>query len=242
MATSKVNKSIFTELPVPSKIIYSRDRVIDMTGNPNFPSPSPTLAVVTTVTNDLETTQLAAEGGGPAQTAARDAAELIWDNTMRSLADYVDSIALGNTVIITSAGFTPTDTQRTPHGTPAKPENLKLKHSEEEGAVLFSCDPVPVAESYVAVLSTDSSIPVSALGTQLIIEIETPVAAPFAPPLAPPPTPVPSDSNIIVIDASKERKKTIRGLESGKRIYAKMYCFNAAGRGPDSDMISIMVG
>jgi len=236
MATSKVNKTVFIELAVSAKITYGRDRVVDMTGNPNFVTPNPSLATITSVTDDLETKQLAAEGGGAAQFIARDAALLVWDNTMRSCADYVDSIALGDTVKISSAGFTATDTARTPHGLPAKPTGQKFIHTDESGAVIFTCNAVPDAEGYVAVLSTDASMPATSLGTQLIIHIEPSAAAPLAAP------PAPVTSSIVVIDASKERKKTITGLESGKRIYAKMYCFNSAGRGLDSDVISIMVG
>jgi len=234
MATSKVNKSIFIDLSVPAKITYSRDRVVDMTGNPNFSSPSPSLATVTTVTNNLETKQLAAQGGGPAQTAARDAAEVIWNNTMRSLADYVDGIALGDVVKITSAGFTATDIARTPHLVPVKPLNLTLKHSPVSGAVILNCDVVPDAEGYVAVLSTDvAAIDIAVAGTQLMIRLNTEPVLLAAPP--------PVSGTLLVIDSSKERKKTIIGLETGKRIYAKMYCFNAAGRGADSDSNSIIV-
>jgi len=224
MATSKVKKEIFLRLPVTAKITYSRDRVLNMTGNPNFLTPVPTLAIITSVTNALETAELAAEGGGPAQTIARDAALATWESNMRSLANYVDSVALGDTVKITSAGFTPTDVAGTPHGVPAKPEGQKFIHTDESGAVIFTCDSVTHAEGYVAVLSTDAAIPATTLGTQLIIGGSA------------------SAPTFIVIDASKERKKTIRGLESGKRIYAKMYCFNSAGRGLDSDVISVMVG
>jgi len=241
MANSKVNKTIFITLPVPAKINYSRDRVIDMTGNPNFVTPLPSLATVTTVTDDLETKEFAAQGGGTAQIAARDAAEEVWKNTMRQEADYVDTIAQGNVVIITSAGFTATDIQRTPKLAPVKPGNLILKHSDNTGEIFFNCDAVPDAESYVAVLSTDAAaLNITALGTQLMIELPAPNGAP-APLAAPPPSPAPVSNGLLVIDASKERKKTIRGLTSGKRIHAKMYCFNAAGRGPDSDAISIMV-
>ena len=208
-----------------------------MTGNTNFTTPSPSLATITTVTNDLETKQLAAEGGGPAQTEARDAALTVWNTTMRSCADYVDSIALGNTVIITSAGFTPTDTERTPHGAPAKPEGQKFIHTEESGAVIFTCNAVPDAEGYVAVLSSNPDFPITSTGTTLIIS-----TAGATPPIFAAPPPPPSASAMVAIDASKERKKTIRGLTSGTRMYARMYAFNAAGRGVDSDVISIMVG
>ena len=242
MATSKVNKTVFIELAVSAKITYGRDRVVDMTGNPNFVTPLPSLATVTTVTDDLETKQLAAEGGGTAQIAARDAAELVWDNTMRQEADYVDTIAQGNVVIITSAGFTATDIQRTPHAAPAKPVGQRFISTQQSGTVIFTCDAVPSSESYVAVLSTDAAaLDITVAGTQLMIELPAPNSVP-APLAAPPPVPAPVSNVLLVINASKERKKTITGLESGKRIHAKMYCFNSAGRGLDSDAISIMVG
>ena len=190
----------------------------------------------------METKQLAAEGGGTAQIAARDAAELVWDNTMRQEADYVDTIAQGNVVIITSAGFTATDIQRTPHAAPAKPVGQRFISTQQSGTVIFTCDPVPSSESYVAVLSTDAAaLDITVAGTQLMIELPAPNSEP-APLAPPPPVPTPVSNVLLVIDASKERKKTITGLESGKRIHAKMYCFNSAGRGIDSDAISIMVG
>ena len=109
MPKAKVNRNVFIRLSVALKILYSRDRVVDMTGNLHFPlpypAPAPSLATVTSVTNDLETKELAAAGGGPAQTQARDAALAVWNTTMRSVADYVDSIALGNAVIITCSSI-----------------------------------------------------------------------------------------------------------------------------------------
>ncbi len=240
MAKAKVKRD-FIQLPVAEKIEFSRDRVVDMTGNVNFATPSPTLATVTTVTNDLETKHLAALGGGPMQTAARDAALLVWNDTIDKLAVYVEGIADGNVTILTSSGFEPTKTESTPKQAPVKPGNLILEHSATSGVVFFSCDPVPDAESYVALLSTDAAaLDISTNGTQLMIELPVPNAVP-APLAAPPPVPTPVSNVLLVIDASKERKKTIIKLESGKRIHAKMYCFNAAGRGHDSNVISIMV-
>ena len=237
MAKAKVKRA-FTNLPVSGKIQFSRDRVVDMTGNANFPTPSPALATVTTVTNDLETKHLAALGGGPMHTAARDAAELVWNDTMDKSAAYVETIADGDVTILTSSGFTPTSTERQPRQLPEKPENLKMKRSDETGVIFFSCNPVPDAKSYIAILSADAAaLDISTLGTQLMIELNAATPAPLAAPPAPP-----SSGNVLlIIDASKKREKTIRGLTAGTRIHAKMYCFNAAGRGPDSDVNSIMV-
>jgi len=227
MKKAKV-KLNFIKIPVSNKILFGRDRVVDMTGNANFLTPTPSLATVTSVTNMLETKHLASEGGGPAQTVARDTAEEVWNNTLRSLANYVDGIADGDTVKITSAGFHHTKTQASPRQVPAQPGNLKHNPSKVNGEVFFSCDAVPDAETYVAVLSPDfSALKISHLKTQLMFRFHSAESTPDA---------------LLVIDVSSQRKKIIRGLESGKRIYAKMYCTNSAGRGPDSDVISIMVG
>jgi len=233
MAKAKVKRD-FINLPVAEKIQFSRDRVVDMTGNANFTTPSPTLASVTTRTNDLETKHLAALGGGPAQTAARDASELLWDDTMNKLAVYVEGIADGDVTKITSAGFQATSTEKSPAQPPVKPENIKLKHSDNSGEILFSCDAVPNAESYVAILSTDSAaLTIATAGTQLMIELNGAPALLAAPP--------PVSGMLLIIDVSSQRKKVITGLTSGTRIYGKIYCTNTAGRGPDSDAISIMV-
>jgi len=119
---------------------------------------------------------------------------------------------------------------------------MKMKHSDNSGEILFSCDVVPDVESYIAILSTDAAtLDMSTNGTQLMIELPAPNGEPviLAPP---PPAPTPVSNILLVIDVSSQRKKIIRGLESGKRIYGKIYCTNSAGRGPDSDVISIMVG
>ena len=102
MAKAKVKIDVYMSLNIPGKIQYARDRVIDMTGNPNFTTPNPPLLVVKGAADDLETKYNLAQGGGPADTTAQNAAELVLDDLMRKEAAYVDSVADGNTVIITS--------------------------------------------------------------------------------------------------------------------------------------------
>ena len=154
---------------------------------------------------------------------------------MDKSAAYVEGIADGDVTKITSAGFEPTKTELSPKQAPAKPENPDMKHSDNGGEIFFSCDPVPDAESYVALLSTDiTALDISTAGTQLMIQLN---------PASPAPVP-PSErrNTLLIIDMSSQRKKIITGLTSGTRIHGKIYCTNSAGRGPDSDSISIMVG
>ena len=79
MAKSKVLLDFIND-SVPVKIQYTRDRVIDMTGNANFPDPpgpDVDLGDWGASATDLETKYNAAQGGGPAQTELQDAAELV---------------------------------------------------------------------------------------------------------------------------------------------------------------------
>jgi hypothetical protein len=51
MAKARLN---FRRLSVPEKIAKAKQIVTSLTGNPNFPNPSPPLATMTTGINDLE--------------------------------------------------------------------------------------------------------------------------------------------------------------------------------------------
>lgn len=218
MAKAKV-KINFIRLPIPEKIEYARDRVVDMTGNPNFTTPSPPLATISAAALDLEKKYNKAQGGGPADTIAQNAAELVLDNLMRDEADYVDSIAVGNAVIISSAGFTPTQTAQTPVQKPLKPENLKLKHGEQPGSISTVCDKVKNAKAYVTVISTSADGQVTVSGDDVLIT---------------------SGTGVVVVNVSTNRKSAHGGLTSGTKYYVRKFAINAAGRGPDSDVIPIV--
>ncbi len=83
-------------LSIPKKIEKARFIVTSMTGNANFPTPSPTLASITTNVNNLEAAHIAAQGGGSDDTAAMHAKELVLDLSLKSLAAYVEGIANAN--------------------------------------------------------------------------------------------------------------------------------------------------
>ncbi|MBK5285292.1 MAG: hypothetical protein JJE25_07790, partial [Bacteroidia bacterium] len=147
MAKSKVKRD-FIKLPIPEKIQYARDRVDDMTGNANFTTPAPPLLTISAAALDLEKKYNLAQGGGPADTIAQNAAEEVLDDLMRDEADYVDDVADGDPVIISSGGFTPTQTEPSPVQKPAKAENLKLKHLDQPGSISTVCDKVENAKAY----------------------------------------------------------------------------------------------
>jgi len=78
---------------IPEKVEKGRFIVTSMTGNANFPTPSPDLATITTQVNELETASIAAAGGGVDETANMHAKEHVLDLSLKSLAAYVESIA-----------------------------------------------------------------------------------------------------------------------------------------------------
>lgn len=98
-----------SRLSIASKIEKTRFIVTSMTGNANFPTPSPTLASVTANVNTLETAHLTALGGGTDDTANMHAKEVLLDLSLKLLAAYVEGIGNLNPItaesVILSSGM-----------------------------------------------------------------------------------------------------------------------------------------
>ncbi len=98
-----------SRLPIPRKITKARYVVVSMTGNANFTTPNPPLATVTTNVDDLEAAKIAADGGGPDDTANMHAKEAVLDMSLKLLGAYVEDVAnvnpLNAEAIILSAGM-----------------------------------------------------------------------------------------------------------------------------------------
>lgn len=96
-------------LSIAQKIEHSRFIITSMTGNSNFPTPSPALSVITTNVNNLETASIAAKSGGKDETAVMRSKELVLDISIKSLCAYVEGIANNNLLtaeaVILSSGF-----------------------------------------------------------------------------------------------------------------------------------------
>jgi hypothetical protein len=104
----KVKMSL-DKLTRPQKIESTRFWVLQITGNPNFPTPSPTAATLATGANQLEAATLAAKGGGPDDWAAMRLKEEALNLLLRQFAGYVEITANANPAaaeaIILSAGL-----------------------------------------------------------------------------------------------------------------------------------------
>jgi hypothetical protein len=94
----------FQKLAPTDKVTKARQIVDAMTGNPNYPTPTPTLAAVGTAADTLYDAQQALDGTA-IKTAERNVAEAALDSLMSTLLAYVNTIAGKDVVKILSAGF-----------------------------------------------------------------------------------------------------------------------------------------
>ena len=141
------------------------------------------------------------------------------DDLSRKQAAYVDRIADGSKVIITSAGFTATDIEPSPVPAPEKPENHKLTHGEQQGTIISDIDTLQRSRGYVTVVKDDPATQVVITGDQMAITI---------------------GGKQVVIHVSTKRNATITNLSRGTIYFVSKYGFNASGRGPDSDTEDIV--
>ncbi|MBD0373266.1 MAG: fibronectin type III domain-containing protein [Pyrinomonadaceae bacterium] len=147
----------FRGLSVPEKIARARQIVTAMTGNPNFPSPQPTLAQVNSSIDELEeahATAQAARQAAKASTTALNNKEEAFDRTLSQLAGHVESISGDDEQKIQSAGMDVRSTP-TPVGELPAPETLNATQGDQEGEIDLAWDKVTGARSYVIERSAD---------------------------------------------------------------------------------------
>jgi len=148
----------FDRLSVPEKIARARQIIAAVTGNSNFPTPTPTLAAVTTAIDELET------ASGDAQAARREARHLTGAQTVKEdklhqlvtqLGSYVEAVAGDDEAMIMSAGLEMRSAATTDSTAPTAPETLTATTGNHEGEIELSWDTVRGARSYVVERATD---------------------------------------------------------------------------------------
>ncbi len=133
--------------------------VSKMTGNASFPTPTPSLADLTTAYEALDAAAIAASGGDRDAILLRSKQELVVANMLRTIASYVTMESDGDGATIASSGF---DLQRLPEPLPmlVRPVDFKTLRGQHEGEVELSWKSVRGAMSYVIEMTTsDPSAP-----------------------------------------------------------------------------------
>ena len=135
-------KKIDTDL-----IAFVRNVIALMTNNPQYPTPMPTLAVLTTSVNAFETAVHDALDGGKIAIATRNAARVELLALMRQLATYVQASCNADLLALIGSGF---DAVRAPSpvGVLPAPQNPRLMLTGKSGELQFKFDRVNNANNY----------------------------------------------------------------------------------------------
>ena len=128
-------------------IVFVRNVITQMTGNTQYPNPSPTLAAVTISVNAFETAVHDALDGGKIAIATRNAARAELLSLVRPLAAYVQGHCGADLLLLISSGF---DAVRAPSpaGILLPPQNPRLSLTNRSGELLFRFDRVNNASNY----------------------------------------------------------------------------------------------
>lgn len=151
-------------LSIAEKLAKARQIVTALTGNTNFPTPSPALANITTAANELETagaeTQ-AARQAAKEKTSIQNQKEDALDQLLTQLAAYVESVAGSNEQLILSAGMDMRASAVVSTAPPAQPQGLTATAGDRDGEIDLSWDTVANAKSYIIEQSLDPVTPAS---------------------------------------------------------------------------------
>lgn len=218
----------FSRFAVSVKILRARYVVGSMTGNPNFSTIPPhlALAIITAAIDRLETTAQAALKGGTDKTLARNVAEAELSELMNQLQDYVQVASGGDPIIIESSGMEVSQ-ERTPAVLLPSVQNPAARPGGNEGEVYLTWNGMPGAKSYV-------------------VEMLLPSGS-VVPPREPVPGEIPGEGGEVVmtsmsewirIDTVTRRNLTVKGLESGKRYSFRIAAINSAGQGDYSQTVN----
>jgi hypothetical protein len=144
------------QLSVEEKIVFSKQIITSMTANPNFATPVPSLATVTTAITAAETANAdlkVARKATVTKASILDDKLADLDSIVTQLAAYVESTAKGDDTKIKSAGMG-VKSQGAPIGIPSAPENL-LAVAATQNEIELNWDKVSGAKSYVVQLTQD---------------------------------------------------------------------------------------
>lgn len=137
----------FAEQTAARLLLFGRNVVTMMTGNPAFTTPFPTLASLTAALDTLETAAQAAMARSRQAIANRNAATVAGLSLLRQLAGYVQSHSVGDVAVLLSSGFQPTKGS-TPVGPLPTPSTATLRQGPTSGSILARTPKIKGAYSY----------------------------------------------------------------------------------------------
>jgi hypothetical protein len=154
----------FARVRLVLMIAFLREVILKMTGNPTYPTPSPTLADVTTAADEAEAAMEAAADGDRVQIAIRNDKTAVLAELGRNLAAYVQGNC-GNLVAnVLGAGFKVRKTA-SPVGPLPAPGNLRLSYTGMTGEFLLRIGAVKGKLTYTIQKSESADGPFETIAT-----------------------------------------------------------------------------
>lgn len=138
----------FTRYSDPDVLVKAREIVSHMTNNVNFVTPVPTLADLTLLITNYETSLSAAASGSKLDTSVKNQKRDLMEESLTNLAYYVQANGKNDEAILLSSGFE-LQKSKTPVGILPKPENLKVLPGNSGGSVKVSVNKITGADSYL---------------------------------------------------------------------------------------------
>jgi hypothetical protein len=133
----------------PAELVLKGKHLVEsMTGNANFTTPNPDLAVVDTALDDLSAATIAAFNRDKEKIAIRNQQAEEVKALIRQLSSYVQNVSAGDELIILSSGF---EVRKSPEpvGIPVQVENLSAEGTKAAGELKLDWKAVKGASSYV---------------------------------------------------------------------------------------------
>ena len=130
---------------------YAQNIVRNMTTNSNFTTPKPTLAVIQGLITLYAAALLLSIDGNKAATANKNAARANLEDSLSSLANYVNLSAANDLVILESSGFNLSKIP-TPVGILEAPV-LLIHFGNNPGEVSYELSPEPKASNFIILYS-----------------------------------------------------------------------------------------
>lgn len=123
----------FGQMKEDELLVAARTIVTAMTGNGNFPNPTPAIEEVEALLDDFsDKLAIARKRGSPEDTAVKDESIPPLISALQKLGYYVNSVADGHTSAILSSGF-PTTAQAVGSVVPSPVENVRLSDGRQTG-------------------------------------------------------------------------------------------------------------
>jgi hypothetical protein len=144
----KPSISFLTTDSDPLLVTDTQTILTSLTGNASYPTPSPTLAAVTTALTDFITALADAARGGTALTAIKTSKRTVLVAILRDLATYVQVTCNGDLTVLLTSGFPIQKPQRNRIGVLPAPGNLKVSLGPLSGQLKAVVPPVFGASVY----------------------------------------------------------------------------------------------